>query len=257
MGLLDLPGIAFDVVEAGFAAVSLPAWLRIVVWSTISGSVGLWLYRRYSPQTRIADVRSQIAAAQSELATYDGEFDGLMPLIGRQFRLVFTQMRLTLGASLIAGLPILLMLPWLSNQYSHDIPTPGTLVALCAEPAQTIGTLRANTELAPLEERLGCRTITWPTAARAIVLRDAHQALLTLPLEHAVPIIHQREWWSALIGNPLGYLPEQSGIHTLRLNLPDQTILGWGPPWMRGWEFSYFLGVLVVSLLLRRHWKLQ
>ncbi|MFZ2236791.1 MAG: hypothetical protein WBP11_09050 [Dokdonella sp.] len=257
MGLLDLPGMAFDVVEAGLIALSLPAWLRILFWSVISGAAGMWLYRRYSPQSRIAEVRTQIAAAQSELAKYDGEFDGLMPLIGRQFRLVFTQMRLTLGATLLAGLPILLMLPWLSNQYSHALPSAGTFVTFCAEPEQAIARLRADIELERSKQGLGCRIIAWPTSASAIVLRDEKQDLLTLPIKHAVPVIHQKEWWNAFIGNPLGYLPEQSTIRSLQMDLPERNIIARGPAWMRGWEFCYFVGVLAVSLWLRWRWKLQ
>ena len=257
MGLLDLPGIIFDVVEVGLTALSMPAWLRILAWSVISGAAGMWLYRRYSPQSRIAEVRTQIAVAQNDLAKYDGEFNGLLPLIGRQFRLVFTQMRLTLGATLIAGLPILLMLPWLSNHYSNELPAPASTVTICMEPEATIALLRPEAVLQPSNRSAGCRNIVWPTVPDAITLRDDRQDLLTLPLQHAVPIIHQKEWWNVLLGNPLGYLPEQSSIRSLHMDLPEQTIIPWGPGWVRGWEFCYFLGVLTVSLWLRWRWKLH
>ena len=256
MGLLDLPGIGFDVVEAGLVALSLPAWLRILVWSVISGAVGMWLYRRYSPQARIADLRLQIAGAQHDLAQYDGEFDGLLPLIGRQFRLVFIQMRLTLGATLIAGLPILLMLPWLSNQYSHDLPAPGSAVTLCVEPEAALSLLHLPEVLQPSNRSAGCKNIVWPSPDAPLTLRDGKHDLLTMPPQPAVPIIHQREWWNILIGNPLGYLPAQSSVRSIHLDLPEQAIIRWGPAWMRGWEFCYLLGVLVVSLLLRWRWKL-
>ena len=190
------------------------------------------------------------------MAKYDGEFDGLLPLIGRQFRLVFTQMRLTLGATLLAGVPILLMLPWLSNQYSHALPAAGSQVTLCVEPERSIAVLRADLELAALNASLGCRVIVWPTTSRVATLRDSSQILLALPLNDAVPLIHQKKWWNVLIGNPLGYLPEQSDIHALQLGLPAQAVIGWGPAWLRGWEFVYFLGVLITSLLLRWRWKL-
>ena len=257
MGLLDVPAVAFNVVESGLAAISLPAWLRLIFWSVVSGAAGMWLYRRYSPQSRIAEVRTQIASAQKDLANYGGEFDGLIPLISRQFRLVFTQMRLTLGATLIAGLPILLMLPWLSNQYSHSLPAAGSSVVLCATPESSMALLRDDQALQASKLNPGCRTVPWPAEDDAITIRDDRQDLLTLPLQHAVPVIHRKEWWNVVIGNPLGYLPDRSSTKALHLDLPEQTFIQSGPTWLRGWEFCYFLGVLVVSLLLRWRWKLQ
>ena len=256
MGLLDFLAWPFAALDDLVAAVHVPAWLRLIAWGWLSGYAGMWIYRRFSPQQRIAEVRTSLAEVQKQLASYDGEFSGLLPLIRRQFSLAMRQLRLTAGAALLAALPILLMLPWLSNSFSERFPAAGESIAACAEPAQAVAQCQWNGH-ALASNAEGCQQVDWPEHGQPLQLSEGSIALLQLPLPAPVGIVHKRHWLNALVGNPVGYLPEQAGTASIRLHLPYQEFIPIGPSWMRGWESVYFLSALVVSLWLRWRWKLN
>jgi hypothetical protein len=63
-----------------------------------------------------------------------------------------------------------------------------------------------------------------------------------------VPTIHKRQWWNALVGNPIGYLPDSSRLEWIELGLPQKQYLTVGPAWLRAW-YVVFLGVLLAASL--------
>lgn len=88
-------------------------------------------------------------------------------------------------------------------------------------------------------------------------MNDDHQLLLTLPLEHDIPIIHKKRWWNLLIANPLGYLPKDGSTDVIHINLPGAVFIGSGPGWIRGWMFSFFITLLLSSILFKRLLRLD
>lgn len=257
LGLLDLPSPLLGAIDAGMAAIGLPALLRVLAWGAVGGAIGMWLYRRYSPQQRIADVRAELRIVQKELADYDGEFGGLRSLVGRQFGLVFTQLRLTFGAALLAGLPVLLILPWLSNAYDARYPEPGQVVTVCATPAAAAAGVHWKGGAVGVADAAGCWNVAWPSKAAALQLVQDPLTLLELPTGVPARLVHRRSPLNGLIGNPAGYLPDASPIQAVSIALPANELVSFGPGWLRGWEASFFTPALLVSLWLRWRWKLN
>ena len=256
LGLLDIPGLLLGPIDSAPAAIKVPALLRLLGWGWLSGYAGMWIYRRFSPQQRIAEVRTMLADVQKQLASYDGEFSGLLPLIRKQFSLAMRQLRLTTAAALLAALPILLMLPWISNTFSERNPAPGESLMLCAEPAQAATQWQWNGRALATDAE-GCQQVDWPEITQPLQLKEGSITLLQLPLPAPAGIVHKRHWLNVLVGNPAGYLPEQARTSSIRLHLPYREFIPIGPSWMRGWEAVYFLSALVVSLWLRWRWKLN
>ena len=81
--------------------------------------------------------------------------------------------------------------------------------------------------------------------------------LFSLPLEAAVPVVHQRLWWNSLIGNPNGYLPPESPVQEIAFDLERVEYLGIGPGWARTWELSYFLLLILCSLGIKVAFKIH
>ena len=79
-------------------------------------------------------------------------------------------------------------------------------------------------------------------------MTDGKQTLLTFPLTDNIPIIHKKKWWNFMMANPIGYLPQNSKTEAIHIKLPEQIIIGFGPTWMHGWMFSFFLAFLLSSL---------
>lgn len=51
--------------------------------------------------------------------------------------------------------------------------------------------------------------------------------------------------------NPLGYLPQDSSVEMIHIGLPARQYLDFGPDWMRGWMFSFFITFLVSSVAFK------
>ena len=94
----------------------------------------------------------------------------------------------------------------------------------------------------------------WPEASARLETVGGVPAI-ELPHQAPTPIVHERRWWNLLIGNPAGYLAENNPADSIRLDLPSHEYLPWGPNWMRGWLFTYFLVVIAVSLGFKFYWK--
>ncbi|MFZ1392213.1 MAG: hypothetical protein WAS23_11550 [Dokdonella sp.] len=255
-GILDLPGLALGPLDHLLELAHAPGLLRVFGWGALVGYIGMWIYRRWSPQQRIAELRIELADVQKRLAAYDGEFSGLLPLIRGQFALALRQMRLTAGAALLAALPILLVLPWLSNQYGVHDPLPGTAIRICVEPADVATSLHWSSHATPTDSA-ACNTVSWPANGETTTLTEGATRLLQLPLPAPAEIVHKRHWLNTLVGNPAGYLADASAAARVHLDLPAIELIGWGPKWLRGWEAAFFLSALIVSLWLRWRWKLN
>jgi hypothetical protein len=85
-----------------------------------------------------------------------------------------------------------------------------------------------------------------------IVLADgAGRVVGEIAMTAPVPVIHKREWWNVLFGNPVGYLPDASPLERVDVELPGREYLGFGPSWLRSWEFVYFVVLLACSIAIK------
>ena len=88
-------------------------------------------------------------------------------------------------------------------------------------------------------------------------MNENSQPLLVLPLEQRIPIIHKKRWWNWLMANPLGYLPTDLKTDVINIHLPKAVMIGFGPGWMRGWMFSFFMTFLISSIIFKRLLRLD
>ncbi len=159
-----------------------------------------------------------------------------MELVVTNLRLSLKQVGLTAYPAILASLPILFVLAWMSNDYSYGFPNPGAEV-----------TVKIHSSDPHLE---GQTIFRWPANRRVTIDwkgRDLVQVFFAKP----VPVIHKHAWWNLLFGNPNGYLPHDSPVDRLDFDFPPKTILPLGPDWMRGWIFLYFTVMVVVSLAVK------
>ena len=108
-----------------------------------------------------------------------------------QRRLAFAQLLRVLLPTAVAALPILALLYWLDMTYGYRFPAGGEAAAARADPPT------AEAELVR-----GAGEAEWSLAVAVV-----DGARFELPLPKPVPVIYERQWWNAIIGNPAGYLP--------------------------------------------------
>lgn len=249
MGLLDLPSPVFAFVDR--LLFFLPDLAMIAFWALLSAIGTMWLYHRYSKQDELAELKPEIKRVQREMASYDGPMNGLWPLIRRSMSLSGKQMGMTLWPALLASLPVLFVLAFLSNEYGHRFPEAGERVTVTPAGAeapaswQWRGASRADWSAG--KERWH---VAWPDDEARLVTGNG-TALLTLPTDQPVTVIHKRQWWNWLIGNPAGYLGEDAPAEALEIGVPRRDYLPFGPDWLGYWEIPYLVLLVAFSLTIK------
>lgn len=256
MGLLDLPAPLLDALDDTLDRISAPALLRILAYAAASAWIGMALYRRLSDQSRLAEVGAQVALSQQALSRHEGDFATLRVLIMANLRATLHHLALTLRPALIASLPLLFVLPWLSNRFDFRQPEAGTPISVCVQPV--VGGLHWQASSAVTTAASGCWLTPWPDVKTTATLSDpAGQALLVIPNVATSDTVEKFGWFNWLIGNPAGYLPSDAAIARVHIELQQRQLLRMGPAWLRGWILWYFAAVFIVSLWLKWRWRLH
>jgi hypothetical protein len=239
MGLLDLPAPAFAWLDRLLSGVAPPT-LRLAFWGLLGAAISMGVYWLVSPQRRIAAAKADAAAARRRLDAYDGDFEGAWPLIRHVLGSAFGQLGLVTWPAVAGSLPVLALLVWLSTAYGHAFPANDAEIAISTVPQ----TLQARLEP-------GADPASGQPAPRIVVVDDGGQVVEQVPLPAPVPIIHKRQWWNALIGNPIGYLPDHGPLERIELAIPQQEYLPIGPEWLRAWYVVFFGSLLCASVAIK------
>ncbi len=266
-GWLDLPGVVLGRIDRALSTL-LPAAPMVAFWALVSAWLTMWIYGRTSNQRRLAAVKRETRAKRREIRDYQGRFSGLIPLVTDNLRLALRQLALALGPALLAGLPVLIVLVWISGAYGPRLPMAGTdtRVEVSAETRTDTEDWHwhgATARRAPGSGAAAAWTLSWPMPAMPATLHadtgPGHRgpSLVALPPENPSPVLHKRQWWNTLIANPAGYLPDDSPIARIRIDLPDMEILAVGPDWMRGWMFLYFTLLVAGAIALKLRWRIH
>jgi hypothetical protein len=238
MGLFDLPAPVLTWLDARLAAV-LPAVWRRALWGVVTGVFSMGLYALLSPQKRLGEAKRRLAASKVALDQFDGEFQDAFPLMRTMLGQALRQIVLTIGPALVAMAPVLCLIAWLSTAYGYRFPESLAEIDVSALPASFSAVLAAAPPTA--DDPRPRLQITDASG------QLAHEQVLNAP----VTTLHPRQWWSALIGNPAGYLPEALGVERVAIDLPRQRYLPFGPAWLRGWEAVFFVALSIAALAIK------
>lgn len=248
MGVFDAPAPLFAWIDVQTAAV-IPPLGRLILWGIVAAVVSMGLYRALSAQERIGRTKAKLAQLRQRLNAYEGDFADAGPLIGGLLRTALQQVGLVAWPAILSSLPLLALICWLSTAYGYAYPAPGIVPAIQTMPPQ----LRA-------EWIEGVRDATVPEHQPPphIVVADHNQGIVAdVSLPAPVPVIHKWQWWNALIGNPIGYLPDNASVNWIKVALPGKEYLGFGPHWLRGWEVPFFISLIVVSIVVKVWWRID
>jgi hypothetical protein len=254
MGVLDIPAPVFQWLDS-LLLEGLPATGRLAAWALLASMISMGLYRLLSPQKKIRRIRQESGIARRAVMRYEGDFGGLLPLINYSLALSLKHLGSVLMPVVLASLPVLSLLVWLSTAYGHRFPGDGQEVEILLFPETVEVTWTASHRDARAR---GVWQVVWPASGEVTHLRGQDgRLLLSLPLDVPVPIIHKPQWWNKLIDNPAGYLPAESSLEKAILGLPKQEILDFGPVWMRSWEVPFLTLLVAFSLTFKWLFRIQ
>jgi hypothetical protein len=243
MGLFDLPGPLLSWLD-GLLGLFAPPTLRLILWGLLTGAASMALYWALSPQRKISAAKAGAVAARRSLDAYDGDFADAWPLIRAVLGQAVRQFRLVLWPALLASLPAVCLLVWISTAYGYSFPAPAATVAIHTAPRQLQAELTAP---APP-----------PAAGRAIVVADQQGKVIdTVPWAMPIATLHKRQWWNLLFGNPAGYLPDDAAVELIELDLAPNQYLPFGPSWLRPWYGVFFAALVLGSLAVKLVWRIE
>jgi hypothetical protein len=245
---------AFTAVDR-LMATTLAPLPRVILWGGLMAILSMLLYGLISPQQKLAQLRSETAAARQKLAGFDGEMSALWSLVGQSLKLSLRQILTIFVPAVIASLPLVSCLVWLDSTFGYRSPSAGQAVRVEVSPASEI--IQALPTSA-LDQEVDGWEVHWPRSGSTIELRDRQAAGLTvLGAPPGSDVVERRQWWNALIGNPMGYLPEASPIDRLEFDFKSLELHGIGPAWLRGWEAPFFLSLIVLSILIKVLFRIE
>jgi len=235
--LFDLPAPVLDWAD-GWAATFLPSWLRLVIWGLLAASSSMLLYRWLSPQESIRLGKEDLRQAQRRLNSFDGELNEAWPLMHHLLRIAIQQVGRVGGPSLVASFPLLFLLCWLGTAYGYHFPKNDASIQVQTVPRQF------NAKWMQPNGTTGAMP-------HLLVSDEKNHIVVDAPVPVPVPVFHKHRWWNLLIGNPVGYLPNEVPVDSIKVSLPRQHHIAFGPEWLRGWEFVFFASLVTMSAALK------
>ncbi|MCO6441933.1 MAG: hypothetical protein J5I81_12835 [Nitrococcus mobilis] len=248
MGVFDAPAPIFAWLDAQ-TAMAIPPLGRLILWGSVAALISMGLYRALSAQERIGRTKIKLTELRQRLEAHDGDFADATPLIGNLLRTALQQVGLVAWPALLSSLPLLTLVCWLSTAYGYTYPAPGS--------TPTIQTMPPHPYAKWIE---GVRDDAVPEYRPPphILIADRNQTIVAdISWRAPVPIVHKWQWWNALVGNPIGYLPSDAPVDRIEVALPGKKYLGFGPQWLRGWETPFFFALLVVSIVTKIGWQID
>lgn len=232
-------------------------FIRITFWALVSALLTSIVFKKLSNPEKITSLKVQLKAKQKELNDHDGEFSELKGLAVDTMKLSMKRMGLTFLPAMLASVPIIFVLTYLSNRYE--------LIEPVAEETVPINIVWENpenpTNLSIQKDGVSLKygkvdSIDWPVAGQTIQLLESNNTVITFPIPIS-SVIHKKQWWNSLIGNPAGYLNTESSLNRIEFKFKKQEIINFGPSWMHGWLFVFFFMTFAFSIVFLFVFKIK
>ncbi|MEM1089096.1 MAG: hypothetical protein AAGI67_01835 [Pseudomonadota bacterium] len=236
----------------------LPPLLRLALWAAAAAFVGMAVYRLASPQEKLKKLKIEVRENRRAMMEFDGEADEMWPVLAASLGSSLKHLGLTFGGALLAGLPVLLLISPVAQRYGYDLPIAGSLVGfeiVDAEPG--LWAWNGEGKSQSVDAAAGMGQISWPETGSTMELAADGIVLASLPLPPGSAVVHKKLWWNRLFANPAGYLDAEAPLTYLKIHLPEKQVLQFGPGWIRGWAFSFFVVLIGFSIALKIWWAIE
>ena len=238
-GVFDIPAPIFAWLDQVMSGVAPPT-LRLIVWGLVGAVISMGLYWLLSPQGKLTDVKIRALQARKDLNAHDGEFGEAWPLMRSMLGLSFRQLGMTTMPAVLASIPVLALIVWLSTAYGYALPDGQAAIDVQTTPDTAVSAEVKSSDVAA--------SANYP---RLVITDNSGDLITDIALAAPVPTIHKKQWWNTLIGNPLGYLPPDGEIEAIDIGLPEKDYLGFGPTWLRPWYVLFFTVLVLGSLAIK------
>lgn len=244
---------ALNMVDRWLAGL-LPFAVRLSIWGVLAGSLSITIYAKISPQASIAKLKKMTWSLQRKMLCIDLEFVDFMRLSKENLKTSLRLFATVLGPALVSALPVIFLAIWIHTCLAYEAPpTPNDLVVTAADGNVDLRLVRHTNDIS--HDEIHDHDIASPEAI--VVMADNKVIYSGNPLSPPIPVIHKKRWWSVLLDSPAGYVVEDAPVDSIRLNLSKKQVVKWMPNWATGWEFPFFVFVLLAALGIKLIFRIE
>ena len=252
MGFFDLLNPIFSGID-NYALGWLPAWVRVSLWGILSGLLTMLVYAKVSNQEALSEgkVASKKALVAMRELDPEADFDVAMKTMRNAIAAPCRQAKNSLMPALVASIPLIFILVWLDSAYSISPPAAGNSIEATTKPYIALRETETIQKSGEQAYALG-----WPNSGDIQLQGQAGEFSLSVPSSTPVQIIHKRQWWNALLGNPAGYLDDSAPIESIEFAHASRELINSGPGWIRSWLFYYFVFLMATAIAIKVRFKI-
>ena len=234
----------------------LPFAIRLSMWGALAGILSITIYAKLSPQASIKKLKKKIWSLQREMLSVDLKFADFLSLSKENLKTSLRLFVTVLGPALVSALPVIFLAIWIHTCLAYEAPlTPNDLIVTAVDGNVDLR-LFFHTNVDEIShDEIHDYDIASPEAI--VVMADNKVIYSGTPLSPPTPVIHKQRWWSVILDSPAGYVVEDAPVDSIRLNLYKKQVVKWMPNWATGWEFPFFLFVLLAALGIKLVFRIE
>ena len=215
----------------------------------------MWLYLLASDQLGIAALKNETRMLRKRMLAEDLENKEVMSIAKEN---LFVSLRLVTKVffpSLIASLPVLFFVIWLSSHMTYDRSNDATGVSVNVIPS--VGNLEfLPNDMFILKE--GEIRLMMKSELQTIkVVSPEGLVYEGRPQAHPVDGVYKKQWWNTFLGNAAGYVENNATVDEIKWGFPRRIYLEGVPSWMSTWEFPFFASLIIVAIVLKFTLRIQ
>ncbi len=237
-------------------AIILPLLIRISIYGGIAGALAMGIYALASNQTIISHFKSESRRLRKQMLDPDLEHNVFLELTKKNLKVSFALLGRVTGPGLISALPVLLIAVWLQTFFSYALPEKRDKIFVTMSPNHS--GLSIMTQAGIFQKEQDTLWIVPSSDSEQIEVRINGDSIYSgSPFTPLTSVISKRKWWHVLLDSEIGYLADEAPIEVLRLELPRKRVLPGVPLWAAGWEWPFFICVLLSSLSIKLIFRLE
>ncbi len=248
---------AMNAVDAWLAG-ALPLIARVFLFGVVAGIAAMGIYAAASDQKAIPALKKNSRELRRKMLDPSiEEFSEFLKLAKENFLLTFKLLGKVMGPVFLAVLPVLVIASWLDTFHGYSLPQKSQTVTLTLVPVS------ADFQIDPpdllIEHNDGVILIQPPSNSSGPVSFYISSQLVyegnvfTFP----VPVLAKKKWWNFIFASEAGYLKPGSPIEEIHIHFPDKPVHNSLPGWASGWEWTFFISILIVSLPIKFIFKIH
>jgi hypothetical protein len=238
-------------------ALSLPLIFRISFFGVLAGVLAMVVYALISNQKAISNLKLQARELRSQmLDPSQEEYSVFLSLAKKNILVSLKLLGIVMGPVLLAALPVLVLAAWIDSHHGYSIPAMNKAVEMGVIPANS----KITANPSDLVNKKGNSIFISPpiNTSNPISLFFENQLVFQGRIfSKPTPYLIKEKWWHSIFASDIGYISQTSPVEEIYFAFPKKTMHDSLPDWASGWEWTYFISILIISIPIKFIFKIE